>query len=149
MRRVVRIATGACMLIAMQGMVGCMTAPIPSSMVCPTFERPPLPLDAMPGVGSCAGSSAAAAWVDELRRSISKEWHPPRGASAMGEVQAVFVLARDGSVRDSCIQSGQDRAAVTAVVEALHAHRLERPPPPEAACLIGIRLLAKFKVTRR
>lgn len=140
-----RIAIGACALLVM---AGCASAPIPPSLLCPAFERPPLPLDAMPGLGSCAGSAAVAPWILELRQSILEEWHPPRWTPATEEVRAVFVLARDGSVRDACIQSADDRGAVNAVLDALRAHRLERPPPPEAACMIGIRLQGTFKVTR-
>ncbi|MBW2241499.1 MAG: hypothetical protein JRH01_05890 [Deltaproteobacteria bacterium] len=144
--RSVRIQLGFCIWLALQALVGCAAPPIPPSLMCPAFERPPLQLDAMPGVGSCVGSPAVEPWIRDLRRSIRSEWHPPENAWAMEEVRAVFVLARDGSVRDSCIRSGRDVAAVGAVLHALHAHRLERPPPPEVACLIGIRLQATFKV---
>ena len=141
------IVIGA-VLLGVLAMAGCISAPVPDSLRCPPFERPPLPLDAMPGLGSCAGSAVVAAWIHELRESIIDEWHPPHQAWAMREVRAVFVLARDGSVRDSCIQSGDDREAALAVLDALQAHRLERPPPLEAACVIGIRLQATFKVLR-
>ena len=143
--KVGRSAIGACAWLVM---AGCALAPVPPSLLCPTFERAPLPLDAMPGLGSCAGSAAVAPWILELRESIIEQWHPPRWTPATEEVRVVFVLTRDGSVRDACIQSADDRRAVNAVLDALHAYRLERPPPPEAACLVGIRLQGTFKVTR-
>ncbi|MCP5055652.1 MAG: hypothetical protein GY937_02885 [bacterium] len=135
--------------LVLPALVGCASPSIPSELMCPAFERPPLQLDAMPGVGSCAGSPAVEPWIQDLRESVLNEWEPPDDAWTMEEVRAVFVLARDGSVRDSCVLSGPNRESVESVLQALDAHRFERRPPPEAACLIGVRLQGAFKVKRK
>ena len=145
----VRTVLGTRSWLALLALVGCASASIPSELMCPAFERPPLQLDAMPGVGSCAGSPAVESWIQDLRQSVLNQWEPPDAAWTMDEVRAVFVLARDGSVRDSCILSGPNQKVVESVLHALHAHRFEHPPPPEAACLIGVRLQGAFTVKRK
>lgn len=147
--RSVRFVFGAGIGLVSQALVGCASPPIPPALMCPAFERQPLQLDAMPGVGSCARSPVVESWIQGLRQSILSEWKPPADTWAMEEVRAVFVLARDGSVRDSCILSGPNRKAAEAVLQALHAHRFEHPPPREAACLIGVRLQVEFEVKQQ